>query len=58
LEKDVKALLRIEKDLSRYLLKYLAAEVGSLIKKAEISRNLGLNIKTLNRYFFYWKKHL
>jgi len=53
LEKDVKALLGVEKDLSyKYLLRYLAGETGSLVKKSEIRRNLGLNIKTLNRYLF------
>jgi len=47
----------LEKDLSyQYLLKYLAGETGSLLKKAEISRNLGLNIKTLNRYLFLLEK--
>jgi len=57
LEKDVKALLGVEKDLLyQYLLKYLAAEIGSLLKKAEVSRNLGLNIKTLNRYLFLLEK--
>jgi predicted AAA+ superfamily ATPase len=57
LEKDVRALLGVEKDLSyQYLLRYLAFETGSLIKKTEISRNLGLNIKTLNRYLFLLEK--
>jgi len=57
LEKDVKALLGVEKDLVyQYLLRYLAAEVGSLFKKTEVSRNLGLNIKTLNRYLFLLEK--
>lgn len=57
LEKDVKALLGIEKDLAyQHLLKYLAGETGSLFKKSEVSRNLGLNIKTLNRYLFLLEK--
>lgn len=57
LEKDVKALLGVEKDLAyQHLLKYLAAETGSLLKKSEVSRNLGLNIKTLNRYLFLLEK--
>ena len=57
LEKDVKALLGVEKDLAyQHLLKYLAGETGSLFKNSEISRNLGLNIKTLNRYLFLLEK--
>jgi hypothetical protein len=57
IEKDVKALLGVEKDiLYQQLLKYLAAEIGSLFKKSEVSRNLGLNIKTLNRYLFLLEK--
>ncbi|MBM3282831.1 ATP-binding protein [Candidatus Gottesmanbacteria bacterium] len=57
LEKDVKALLGVEKDLIyQHLLKYLAGEAGSLFKKSEVSRNLGLNIKTLNRYLFLLEK--
>lgn len=57
LEKDVKALLGVEKDLLyQHLLRYLAAEICSLVKKSEISRNLGLNIKTLNRYLFLLEK--
>jgi len=57
LEKDVKALLGVEKDLIyQHLLKYLAGEIGSLFKKSEVSRNLGLNIKTLNRYLSLLEK--
>lgn len=57
LEKDVKALLGVEKDFAyQNLLKYLASEVGTLFKKSEVSRNLGLNIKTLNRYLFLLDK--
>lgn len=57
LEKDVRALLKVEKDLAyQHLLKYLAAQTGSLFKKSEISRNLGLNIKTLSRYLFLLEK--
>mgnify|MGYP005846376455 CR=1 FL=1 len=57
LEKDVKNLLGIEKDiLYQHLLRYLAGEIGSLFNKAEVSRNLGLNIKTLNRYLFLLEK--
>lgn len=57
LEKDVKALLNVEKDLAyQHLLRYLAAETGSLFKKSGISSNLGINIKTLNRYLFLLEK--
>lgn len=57
LEKDVKTLLGVEKDLAyQHLLRYLAGETGSLFKKSEICRNLGINIKTLNRYLFLLEK--
>lgn len=57
LEKDVKALLGVEKDLAyQHLLKYLAAETGSLFNKSEVSRDLGIHIKTLNRYLYFLEK--
>lgn len=57
LERDVKALLGVEKDLAyQHLVRYLAAETGSLFKKSEVARNLGINIKTLNRYLFLLEK--
>lgn len=57
LERDVKNLLGVDKDISyQHLLKYLGGEIGSLFNKAEVSRNLGLNIKTLNRYLFLLEK--
>lgn len=57
LEKDIGLLLKIEKEQAfENLVKMLAAQVGNLVNRAELSTTLGLSEKTMEKYLYFLEK--
>jgi len=57
LEKDIRLLLKIEKEYAfANLVKIIAAQVGNLVNRAELSSTLGLTEKTIERYLYLLEK--
>ena len=51
IDKDVKALIGIEKDVAyRELIRYLSGTIGNIINRAEIARTIGITEKTVMQY--------
>ena len=51
LQKDIAGFLKISKlDAYNNLLRLMASQIGSLVNKNEISKTLGLNMETVNKY--------
>lgn len=54
IEKDIISFLKIEKpDKFLSLVKILSSQIGSLVNMDELSRTIGVERKTIERYFFY-----
>lgn len=57
LEKDIEALLRVQKSESlTKLVRVLAEQSGKIINHAELSSTVGINVKTIKDYLWYLEK--